>query len=587
MKKLTLLLLLVAMSMTTGGWNVKAATPTLTVHPEVLTFECEAGRSYHRTFTVTGTDLTEDLTLTMFGDDLTFSMNKTTITAEEAMAGTTVSVQYSPKAVGEYEGRIWITSGEVSNSVLLKGLADDTPSITASTTSLHFVSMVDDMATSSFTVCGSNLEEGIHLILEDPSGSFSIDRDEIPYGETDNINTVRVYYEPTHAGTDTATIYVWSHYSNDVVITLYGKARNTILFQNRILMGEVCDVMDDGNSGMVLSEPSECGILSSGMLRGSNLTLNEFEDLLSIDLDYNNMTATLYENVTQSSTSSDNTTTETRYILKCDETLGGQNAQSGVITGTIGEDGSIAFDGFIIETEQIVTVTYGLLNHVVSSDTTSYSKVYRNVLLAVPNGVHKYDKPLELDPGTVVPMLNFSIVGNAPVYIQQQEDTVKVWNLYNMSGVNTMVLDNGFFDWPWQKCNYDENGVNWYNYTYYRSYQPEGEPMISVVTYPHRLRGVKGKATEQSLTWGHTTFGTGHGVWSDDIFIDNVLSYTDGRLFDCEETVWSIADVTRLIDGILLNDLEILLHPGSDVNEDGTVSIADVTSLIDVLLSDN
>lgn len=585
MKKLTLLFF--AFLMALPLW----AAPTLTVSPQRLTFECYPGRTYYRTFTVYGENLTQNLTLTMFGDDFAFSMDKTTISVHEAFDGAVVKVYFKPQEVGEFGANIWITSGEVSQVVQLFGVGEEPPSITANPTSLHLNCEVDGLATATFTVTGSNLEEGIRLDLEgDPDHqAFSIDKVNIPFFDATGSSIVTVSYQPRQSGRDTATVTLSSHYANDLVITLYGRARNLLTFQNRILMGEVYDLTDEGSGGMALSEPSECGLSLSGMMSGNTLTLNEFDNLLSIDLDYDNMTATLYENSTQSTTSSgqDNTTTQTRYVLKCDETLGGQNAQPGIITGTIAEDGSIAFDGFIIETEKIVTVTYGLLNHVISTDTTSYSKLYRNVLLAEPNGVHRYDRPLEPDPGTAEPMLNFSIVGNAPVYIQQQENTVKVWNLYNMGGANTMVLDNGFFEWPWQQCNYSDDGINWYNYTYYRSTQPEGEPMISVVTYPHRYRGVKGKATEESLTWGQTTFGNGQGVWSSDVFIDNVLSYTGGQLFDCEETVWSIADVTRLIDGILLNDMEILLHPGSDVNEDGDVSIADVTSLIDLLLGNN
>jgi hypothetical protein len=172
------------------------------------------------------------------------------------------------------------------------------------------------------------------------------------------------------------------------------------------------------------------------------------------------------------------------------------------------------------------------------------------------------------------------------VYIQQRGDTIMVWNLYNMGGANQIFQDNGFFDWPWQECGYKADGGCWYNYTYYRSYQPEGEVMLNVVTYPHRLRGVKGKVTEDAMTWGKTTFGTGT-VWHEDVYIDNKLTYNGNQKFECELTVWNIGNVTQLIDGLLSEDPEVITHPASDANEDGDVTIVDVTAIIDKLLFNN
>lgn len=91
--------------------------------------------------------------------------------------------------------------------------------------------------------------------------------------------------------------------------------------------------------------------------------------------------------------------------------------------------------------------------------------------------------------------------------------------------------------------------------------------------------------TADQMTWGQINFGNGNGVWSSDVYCDNRLFYNDARQFDCEETVWTIGDVTRLIDGLITEDPVILTHPASDVNGDGTVTISDVASLIDTLLN--
>ncbi len=583
MKKATLLFLLVLVTLTSGEWTAQAGTPTLTVHPERLRFECEAGRSYTRTFTVTGQNLTEDLTLTMFGDDLTFSMNKTHISVHEAEDGVDVTVRYSPQEVGEYGANIWIESNEVRAVVQLAGEAYDGPSLSASTTELNMSCMLDEIATETFTIKGNNLEEGIHLILDDPTGAFMIDPAEIPYGNADRENTVTVYYRPTGNSCDTATILAWSHYTNDVYITLYGRP---IVNRDRelVFIADVLDV-DEEDGTMSPSTPSSCGLLMRGEERNGNMTLDGFGGLFNIDLDYVNHTATLYENateMTETSTELGNrvTTVTTNRLVPNDLT-------NGTVSGTINDDGTISFDDFVIETEKTVTVYRPLGNQVISSETTYSYCSYNNVLLAEPNGTHTYCKNDDWDPGTVYPMLNgVTIRYSAPVYIQQRGDTIMVWNLYNMGGANQIFQDNGFFDWPWQECGYKADGGCWYNYTYYRSYQPEGEVMLNVVTYPHRLRGVKGKVTEDAMTWGKTTFGTGT-VWHEDVYIDNKLTYNGNQKFECELTVWNIGNVTQLIDGLLSDDPEVITHPASDANEDGDVTIVDVTAIIDKLLLNN
>ena len=583
MKKLTLSLLFVLVTLTSGGWVAQAGTPRLQVYPEVLNFDCEVGRSYTRTFTVSGMNLTQDLTLTMFGDDFAFSMDRTGITVHEAEDGVEVTVRYAPHEVGEFGANIWIRSSEVSASVHLAGVAYEGPSLTASTTSLSLNSFVGGEATKTFTVTGNNVEEGIHLILEDPSGAFSIDPTEISYNDAENENTVTVTYQPTDFGPDTATICIWSHHSNDVVITLYGKTRTLALDRGIIFIADVYD-LDEENGTTTPAAPAHCGKMMTKTVENNEMGLSGFDGLFVIRLDNDNHTATLQENWTQSVETEEDlistTTTETHYRLVFDD------AMNGTLTGTINEDGSISFGSFVIETEKIVTVTRGLNHQVISSETISYSNLYSNVRFVESNGTHRYSKKDDsFDPGTVFPMINaFNITLMAPVYIEQRGDTVMVYNLYNMDGANMILLDNGFFEWPWQQCGYKADGGCWYNYTYYRSYQPSGEVRLNVMTYPHRIRGVNGKVTEDSMTWGQTTFGTGWEVWSDNVYENNVLAYNGDQLFECEKTVWHISDVTWLIDGILYEDPEVLTHPASDVNGDGSVTISDVTSMIDQML---
>jgi len=581
MKKLTLLFLLVSMTVTDCLWA--AGNPTLTVRPASMRFECEPGRSYYRTFTVTGTDLTEDLSLTMFGDDLTFLMEQTTITAEEAMAGAQVKVRYAPKQQGEYEARIWVRSSEVTGTVLLKGTTCEVPVVTTSTDAVSLSCFVDGMTSATFDVTGTNMDGTIYLDLDDPSGDFALDRHMIPDEEVEGTTTITVYYRSQYAKSDTATVYISSHDSNMAVVKLYGTATQFDVKRNNILIADVYDI-----TGGEPTEPHGCGLFTTSGGNDYMMNLDAFDGVMSIDLDYQRMTATLSENVTVQEESTNDffqqTKTVTTYTLLSEDNADGVPGPQGTITGTINEDGSLSFDGFVLITEKTVTVTQGLAHQVVSSQTTTRRDLYRNVRLVEPNGRHCYAPLQTPDPGTAQPMLNISLNKMAQVFIQQQEDTVMVWNLYNMGGCNKIVIDNGFFDWPLQQCGYDDDGKSWYNYTYYRSHVPEGEVRFNVVTYPHHVPGVKGKVTDDGLTWGKTTFGDRMGTWSSDIYENNRLYFADTQEFEFQETVWVINDVTRLIDGILADDIDVLIHPASDMNDDGDVNITDISTLIDRLL---
>lgn len=360
---------------------------------------------------------------------------------------------------------------------------------------------------------------------------------------------------------------------------------------NLVCMADVFDVID-ADDGYVIepSAPSQCGRLAFCREEGDNMYVDFFNELMFIDLDRDNMIASLNENnsedriVTTSGTQT--ITTETYYFLYREDYLYDDAEDLTTVQGRINPDGSISFDNFIVETQRIVTITNSWSHQVISTEATTSRNLYRNMVLAKPNGLHRFSKPAEPDPGTVQPMSTgiVSLPRIEPVYIMQSGDTVMVWNLYGMGACNRIVIDNGFFDWAWQQCGYNEDGGCWYNYTAYRSYTPPAEPMLSVVTYLNRLKGVKGKVTQDGMTWGNTTFGDGRGLWSSDIFCDNVLSFND-KLFDFTPTIWNINDVTRVIDGILTKAPEIILLPSSDPNDDGDVDVSDVTWLIDRLLN--
>ena len=101
-----------------------SATPTLTGSPSSLSFSTTAGQTVSKTFTVTGTNLTGNVTLTKTDANSAYTISPTTISASAAASGATVTVTYNPTAAGTHTGSISIaSSGATSKTVSLSGTA--------------------------------------------------------------------------------------------------------------------------------------------------------------------------------------------------------------------------------------------------------------------------------------------------------------------------------------------------------------------------------------------------------------------------------------------------------------------------------
>ena len=101
-----------------------SATPTLSVSPSSLSFSATAGETVSKTFTVTGSNLTGNVTLTKTDANGVYTISPTTISASAAASGATVTVTYKPTAAGTQTGSITIaSSGASSKTVSLSGTA--------------------------------------------------------------------------------------------------------------------------------------------------------------------------------------------------------------------------------------------------------------------------------------------------------------------------------------------------------------------------------------------------------------------------------------------------------------------------------
>jgi len=101
--------------------------PRITVNPTNLAMNTTVGTPVTATFTVTGANLTGNVTLSLSGSNA-FSLSTTSISATQAESGRTVTVTYDPAAVGTHEATVTLSSTDAESvTVKLNGSADPTP----------------------------------------------------------------------------------------------------------------------------------------------------------------------------------------------------------------------------------------------------------------------------------------------------------------------------------------------------------------------------------------------------------------------------------------------------------------------------
>ena len=197
--------------------------PTLTVDPTSLTFTGYTGETYTQTFTVTGKNLTGNVTLTNSGS--VYSISPSTITATQAAAGATVTVTYKPTAAGTQTGTVTIaSSGAESKTVSLTGTATNKPALTATPSSLTFTTSLGTAATKTFLLKGTDLTGNVTLSV---SGTgFSIDKTSVTKNSATSGSTITVTYNPSAAGTHTGTITISSSDAETITVPLNGTAND-------------------------------------------------------------------------------------------------------------------------------------------------------------------------------------------------------------------------------------------------------------------------------------------------------------------------------------------------------------------------
>ena len=207
-----------------GGGALEVASVVLTGHCEPPTHIITVDHSTlnfgtvvkgetppSKSFTVTGTNLTNDLILSLSPECSHYTVSPTRITPNEAANGKPVTVTYHPSAAGTHNIDLKIDEegmlqgGQLVN---LSGKCVANPTISVNPEELTFDDVVvGDYKTDHFTVWGdftSNLE----LTVTPANGVFSINKDVISPEQAANGQMITVTYRPVAEGTQTATVTI-------------------------------------------------------------------------------------------------------------------------------------------------------------------------------------------------------------------------------------------------------------------------------------------------------------------------------------------------------------------------------------------
>lgn len=127
------------------------------------------GNCVSKAFSVTGTNLTSPLTMTLNDESGSFTINRSYITPDEAASGAAFTILYMPKSVGSHTAKLIINCGStVIKEITLTGKCV-VPTITTSVSSLTF----DSAGIKTFKLIGNGLSGNLTLSVNSPYFSVS------------------------------------------------------------------------------------------------------------------------------------------------------------------------------------------------------------------------------------------------------------------------------------------------------------------------------------------------------------------------------------------------------------------------------
>ena len=206
--------------------NGTAQGPAITASPTSVTFsDAYATRTYTQTVTVTGTNLSQNITAAISGAQV-YSIDKTSLTS----TGGTITITYAPTVEGQTTATLTLSSSGASTvTVPITGTAQAaTPTLMVTPATLNFSTDLTNSQSLTFGVTGRFVSQPVTLTLTDANGVFTIDPVTIPaesISETTPV-TVTVTFGSETAGDYTGSVSLVSDGAESQTVNLTATAND-------------------------------------------------------------------------------------------------------------------------------------------------------------------------------------------------------------------------------------------------------------------------------------------------------------------------------------------------------------------------
>lgn len=521
--------------------DVPSTAPELSVEPTSLSFTGAVGQTYTQTFTVRGTDIVADVSLSSSVN--IFNVTPSTLTAAQANAGATVTVTYTPTAAGTRVGTITVSSlGAEDKTVSVTGTATSIPTLAVNPNALNFNTTLNTPVTQTFTVTGANLSGAVYLSCA--GQGFSIDKTNIGKNAATNGAVITVTYRPTTMGVHTGTVTLTSTGAEAVTVNLNGQVNIEKYLPVMLPVNEEFINLTQFRADWTDETPAE------------NIASYTLEVSAKADEPEPEPDPVLIGSLSGTSFSGSGYYAVTLTAPWAGTNVRGHNNEILYFRNNYNSDGSYGNITYTVpagyeNTTFTMKITTG----------TSTTEALGNLTVATPQtaGVTHYFNPRETYAWVVTASSGDKITITTPD--AQYSPDIALIEVYSGNATEATLKANESGDALYRLI----TGITDKYYTV-NNLAAEG-------TFLYKVKAIYVDGTESD--WSNieevTLFQNGHGYELGDVNHSGDVT---------------IADVTALIDA-LLSDASSICEICADVNESGDISIADVTALIDKLLGGN
>lgn len=211
-----------------SGCTCELTNPTIIAPKNSSTIEvgsANINEQVTKTITVQGVLLTQNLSLAVSGTNATmFDVMPKTVTSTAALAGATVTLSYTPTALGNHTATLTISSSEATSvTVTLTGKCEATL-VSPTTAGLAFAAdNVAEKEDQVVMVKGTNLSSAVNLSIGGTNANmFTLSTASVSAADANSGKNITVSYTPSAVGNHTATLVVASSDFTTVNVPLTG-----------------------------------------------------------------------------------------------------------------------------------------------------------------------------------------------------------------------------------------------------------------------------------------------------------------------------------------------------------------------------